>query len=96
MFVPWKADRRTKIISSIIALIVTAVMGLALGFTLSGGGNGDEVEVKIPVPIVDPTTEQDVVIPENRQQIDYEVIGDRNDDGEYNVLDLILYVQEVN
>lgn len=82
-FVVWGAS---------ILLIVVAVVVIAVLFYED---DKDEPVVEVDIPQIEVVDHDGVgvVIPEERQLVDWDVVGDRNEDGEYNVLDLVLYVQ---
>ena len=72
--------------SMLVVIVVVSVL-----FT-SEDGSGTPITNE-DVPKVTPTN-INVKIPEKYQKIDYEEIGDLNEDGELNVLDMIIFVQE--
>ena len=77
-------------IAGVVCILIAAGALLGGVIVVLDKGNSDSAEISIP-QVGD---SEDVIIPESRQQVDWEEVTDLNEDGEYNVLDLIIFVQE--
>jgi len=80
--------RKKWLIRSSGLVVILAVVGIC--FLLFYDEDSDDT---VTIPEVEVRVSTGDTLTEPGNTVDWQIIGDRNSDGEYNVLDMILYVQ---